>query len=191
MSVTISGTNGIDKVQDGTIQSADFAAGVPGRSNLPAGTVLQVVSTTSNSALTINTTTFTEISGLTTSITPISATSKILILGVVRFASLGNNTDTQGHFRLRRDSTDICLGSGASGNMVNVTASAFDNDNDVVQANVPINYLDSPATTSAVSYKIMAASHGSGMSINVPVSPDGAFYNGFVTSTLTLMEIAA
>ena len=159
---------------------------------LGAGAVLQVVSTTSNSTQSINSQTFTELTSLTTSITPSSASSKILILGRVAFASTTGSALSHVHFRLRRDSTDICQGDGASGNMVNVTASGTKNDNDVVDENVPFTFLDSPSTTSAISYKIMAANWtgGSGFTINRPPSPDNAFYNGFVTSTLALIEIA-
>ena len=110
------------------IQNASIAAGAGiSTSKLGAGAVLQVVSTTSNASQSINTQTFTEITSLTTSITPTATTSKILILAEVRFTGLVNATDTVAHFRLRRNSTDICQGDGATGNMVNVTASAIDN----------------------------------------------------------------
>ena len=157
---------------------------------LGTGAVLQVVSTTSNSAQSVNTTTFTELTSLTTSITPSSASSKILILGRVACASTVGTTNSFIQFRLRRDSTDICQGSGASGNMVNVTASLFTADNDVMDKQLPFVFLDSPSTTSAISYKIMGANSNAGFTINRPQSPDDNFYNGFVTSTLTLMEIA-
>jgi hypothetical protein len=156
-----------------------------------AGQVIQVVSTTSNSSESINSQTFTELTTLTTSITPSSASSKILILGRVAHASTTGSANSFVHFRLRRDSTDICQGDGASGSMVNVTASSFASDNDVMDKQTPFTFLDSPNTTSAISYKIMGANWtgASGFTINRPPSPDGLFYNGFVTSTLTLMEI--
>ncbi len=159
---------------------------------LGAGAVLQVVSTTSNSSQSINSQTFTELTSLTTSITPSSASSKILMLGTVAFTSDTNNTITVVQFRLRRDSTDICQGTGATGNQVNATVSALDDDNDAVCGHVTFNFLDSPNTTSATSYKIMAANWtgAAGFRINQPVSPGNDFYAGFVTSTLTLMEIA-
>jgi len=181
-------------ITDGTIVNADInaSAAIAGTKLSGVGKVLQVVSTTSNSTQSINSQTFTELTSLTTSITPSSASNKILILGRVAFTSSTNSTLTTVHFRLRRDSTDICQGDGASGNMVNASVSALDDDNDFLGGNAPFNFLDSPNTTSAISYKIMAANYtgGAGFAINRPVSPDGDFYNGFITSTLTLMEIA-
>jgi len=180
-------------ITDGTIVNADInaSAAIAGTKLTGVGKVLQVVSTTSNSTQTINSQTFTELTSLTTSITPSSASNKILILGRVAFVGVDSSL-SHVHFRLRRDSTDICQGDGASGSMVNVTASGTKNDNDVADANVPFNFLDSPNTTSAISYKIMGANWtgGASFTINRPTSPDNAFYNGFVTSTLTLMEIA-
>ena len=160
------------------------------RSQLPVGSILQVVSTTSDAAQSINTQSFTEITGLTTSITPSSSSNRILIIAEVRFCGLVNATETLAHFRLRRDSTDICQGAGATGNMVNVTASASEVDQDTLSANITFNFLDSPSTTSSVSYKIMGATYANGMQINRPSSPDNQFYNGFVTSTMTLLEVA-
>lgn len=155
-----------------------------------AGGVLQVVSVTSNTQQTINTTSFTEIAGLTLSITPSSTNSKVLVIGVVRFTSTTNGAIAVAHFKLRRDSIDIGNGTGATGNMVNAHASAMDSDNDTPDASVPIQFLDSPSTTSTISYKVMAANTLQPISINYPSGPDNQFYNGFVTSSLTLMEIA-
>ena len=82
--------------------------------------------------------------------------------------------------------------AGMSGNQVNATVSALDDDNDATCGHVTFNFLDSPNTTSAISYKIMGANWtgAAGFRINQPVSPGNDFYAGFVTSTFTLMEIA-
>jgi hypothetical protein len=182
------------KIADGTIVNADINASAAIASTKLSGTgkVLQVVSTTSNSAQSVNSQSFTELTSLTTSITPSSASSKILIFGNINFTSDTNEALTVVHFRLRRDSTDICQGTGATGNQLNASVSALDNDNDAVCGTAPFSFLDSPNTTSAISYKIMGANWtgASGFKINQPVSPGNDFYAGFVTSTLTLMEIA-
>ena len=62
-----------------TIQNASLASGVPSAAKLPAGSVLQVVSAMQTTSFSTTSGTFTDI-GLSASITPTSATSKIFII---------------------------------------------------------------------------------------------------------------
>lgn len=178
MTITINGSTGIDKVQDGTIQSADFAAGVPGRSNLPAGTVLQVVSSSTSTQVINNSGTFTD-TGITITITPIAITSKVLIQAVVPWLLGTNGGGGQMQFRLLRDATEL------TSNLV------FNNVGAIVQlgGTQGVSWVDSPSTTSAVTYKIqfrelsMAFRYGS-----TAVMP---ILNAGQTGTIQVLEIAA
>jgi hypothetical protein len=141
---------------------------------LPVGSVLQVVNgSTSTSASTTNSTYID--TGLTATITPKFSTSKILVLvsqnGLGKTSGNASNDMT---IQLVRGSTVIAtpaaqtLNTGTTIVLYGYSAS--------------ISYLDSPATTSATTYKTQVANaDGTG-----PVS---AQYSGEM-STITLMEIA-
>lgn len=174
MTATITG-NGIDKVQDGSIQAADLAAGVPARSNLPAGTVLQVVSATITNTISTSSTSFSD-TGLSATITPISTSSKILVLcqanGIYNASGL-NGTALQ----LVRNTTAILMFECLAGYMSTTEKSVGGSST---------SYLDSPATTSATTYKLqIASSHGGTVYFNAT----GASRNS--AASITLMEIAA
>ena len=96
-----------------TIPAAGLSSGVPTRAQLPAGSVLQVVQTVKTSTFTTSSTSFTDVTGLSVSITPTSASNKILVLC---YAVL-SNTNTGGNYysfaRLMRDATPIFVGDAA------------------------------------------------------------------------------
>ena len=140
-----------------------------------AGKVLQVVQGTysTETTTTSNNPTFVD-TGLTASITPSSSSSKILV--IAQIASPAKNGDnTSIYMRLRRDSTTILdVGKGWI---------AYDNttgSNGV--AGCPLNYLDSPATTSSTTYKVQFCTENFG---TVRAQGSGT------TSTILLLEIAA
>lgn len=141
---------------------------------LPAGSVLQVVNNTSTSASS-STTTYAD-TGLTATITPISTSSKILV--TVSHNGVSKNTGSASN------SVNIQLLRGATVLSIFGKLVGFDNQN---QYNVGfycgIDYLDSPATTSAVTYKTQFANNVA--SANVEIGANGAI------SSITLMEIAA
>jgi hypothetical protein len=145
------------------------ATGLP-RAALPTGSVLQVVNATYSTS-TINSTTTYADTGLTATITPTSATSKILVL--VNQSGVNNDTINSGtSVQLLRTSTSLVVFAsffGFGGNGVVMGASAC--------------YLDSPATTSATTYKTQFKRGGG--SNNAFVQDNSS------TSTITLLEIAA
>jgi hypothetical protein len=159
---------------------------------LPAGSVLQVVSTAKTDTFSVGgTTTFTEVTGLTVNITPTSSSNKILVLAQV---SVGTSSYTA-YLRLRRDSTDILL-ADAAGSRAITTVSMSSGDTDGSRRNqaIPITYLDSPNTTSSVSYKIMLGARRTldTVYINRSGNDNNAYtFDPRTTSTITVMEIAA
>ena len=109
------------------------------------GKVLQVVNATTATEVTIASTTMTD-TGLTATITPTSATSKILILTSQVQALVRDSQNLGGNTRLMRDSTELF----SSRQVLNMTLGSTDTAL-VYQLN--FSYLDSPATTSATTYK--------------------------------------
>lgn len=151
------------------------------RSNMPAGSVLQVASTTKTNTFSTASTTFVDLTGLSVSITPTSASNKVMIF--VTYSMSTSNTTAIAVFNLLRDSTNIS--QPATTPSFNGTAINYAATSDAV---IPgsINFLDSPATTSATTYKIQCRISSSTLYVNSRGAGDSAF-----TSTITAMEIAA
>jgi hypothetical protein len=155
-----------------------------------AGNVLQVVSAAKTDTFSHNTQTFTDVTGLSATITPSSTSSKILVLGSV---SLGASTDF-GYIRLMRDSTPINIGDAAS-NRVRTTGAMFYPAGTPVYGNspIPLDFLDSPSTTSAVTYKIQIRT-GSGTQLvyinRTGSDRDTVNYEWRTPSNIIIMEIA-
>ena len=174
-----------------TISSAGLATGGIGRSNMYTGAVLQVVSTAKTDTFSTASTSFIDVTGLSVSITPTSATSKILVLMDVK---LGSDTNVSGYLNIVRNSTNIYIGDSAS-SAQRVTYANSDDPSSQWPYQAVGNFLDSPATTSSVTYKIQILSE--------PVENTGTVYinrsgEGGTTasgartaSSITVMEIAA
>jgi hypothetical protein len=139
-----------------------------------SGSVLQVVNATYGTNTTTTSTSFSD-TGLTASITPTFSTSKILAF--VQVAGCGKNADTRMQFTLVRTSTTLLRFEDIG---------AWDNTSGYnYVGTIGTTYLDSPATTSATTYKVQWASFSSGVTIVMNNGVTGC------TSTITLMEIAA
>jgi hypothetical protein len=115
------------------------------------GKVLQVVSTTkTDTASLTDTYSYTDISGMSVSITPSTTSSKILILSTLNIAS--GAASYGANVRLVRDSTAILIGDAASSRVQATFATIVPDSNFAFPQT--INFLDSPSTTSAITYKI-------------------------------------
>ncbi len=168
------GTNGQILTADSTA-----ATGIKWASPAGGGKVLQVVFAQTTTLVTSTSTTFADTT-LTATITPTSATSKILAIvtqnGVQKDSGNANNTVK---LKLVRGSTDIIQFSDIIGS----TGSSSVNGN---QSNGG-TYLDSPATTSATTYKTQFASNIAGQTSQV----QNCYSANGTKSTITLMEIGA
>jgi len=150
------------------------------KASMPAGTVLQVLSTTKTDTFSSTSTSFTDITGLSVSITPSSASNKIFIVVTSNYSTNTNGNPIK--FNINRDSTAICQPSTSptfSGTIVPYQTGTND-----MQIPWSVSFLDSPATTSATTYKIQGAG-GNTWYVNRRATAD---FN--VTSTITVMEIA-
>ena len=150
------------------VMSLTSATGKLSVSNMPTGSVLQVVGASYSTQVDSSASVFTA-TGLTASITPIATTSKILII------------------------FSIPIRNGSSG--VNVIGTIFKNgsnlfgtyglgilkaDSSAIQVNLGGTYLDSPSTTSSTTYALY-------------INPNGAtaqWCGGNSNASITLMEIA-
>ena len=145
------------------------------------GTVLQVVNATYSTSVTNNTNVYAD-TGLTATITPTSTTSKVLVL--VSQNGCAKNSGNLGSamvLRLVRGSTELLMidqGAGYTG----VSAENWIGGLSICQ-------LDSPATTSATTYKTQFRNNVNAAGVQVQVGVSSG--NNPTTSGITLMEIAA
>jgi hypothetical protein len=150
--------------------------GTVAAARLPAGAVLQVANATYSTVTSTSTTTYAD-SGLTVSITPSSANSKVLVFVSVNGVNK-SGVDCCLNARLNRDATSISNITGLAA----YTGTTAGNS-----GSAAFNYLDSPATTSSTTYKLQIASSNAGRSVSIN---DYAAVLGSVSS-ITVMEIAA
>jgi hypothetical protein len=164
------GTNGQVLTADSTVSPTGLKWATPAG----GGKVLQVVTVTTSTTVINSTTTFAD-TGLTASITPSSASSKILVIasqmGCRRTAGSSTNALI---INLFRGATDIALMAGDG----LYTASTLQQDAPVTYA-----HLDSPATTSSTTYKTRFKNADNTASVRVQTTSE--------LSTIILMEIGA
>lgn len=151
--------------------------------------VLQVASATKTDTQTITSAppTFVDVTSLSVTLTPKSASSKFLCIWTV---NIGNGADGgTAHVRLNRNGTAIGLADAASNRTTG--SSAYINTAIGGQIIPSSNsFLDSPATTSAVTYKITMCSNNTSYVNRSTRDNDAATYDGRVPSSLTIMEIS-
>jgi len=154
-------------------------------SSAVGGKLLQVIQTVvTASTATTTSSSFVDITGITLSITPTLATSKILVSCNLQF---GVQTGWHAHYRLMRDSTAICIGD-ASGSRKQSTGDVAYN---VSVLNIAAaQFLDSPATTSATTYKVQwGAENTSTIYLNRAHGNTDTAEFVSAASTITAMEI--
>lgn len=181
------------KIGSGAVGATELAStlDLSGKTvTLPAGTggkILQVLQVTKTNTFSTSSQSFVDVTGLSVSITPSSSSSKILVIASL---ALGNN-GTHSDARLMRNTTAIAIGDASS----NRTRSTF-HLSSVSNTDIPtpsITWLDSPATTSATTYKMQVAvpySSSYVIYVNRGADDSDAGYAGRLASSITVMEVA-
>lgn len=172
------GTNGQVLTADSTTSTGLKWATVGG-----GGKVLQVVMGTTSTAVTVASTTYTD-TGLSATITPSATTSKILVLAVQQaFSTRTANSAASGLKLLRAGSAIFNMdGTDAYQSQLVETNQGFLHS---IATRIPVNYLDSPSSTSALTYKLQGAANttSSGGQVQYQI--------GSSVSSIILMEIGA
>ena len=152
-----------------------------------SGNVIQVVSTTKSDTFTSSSTSFTNLTGLSASITPKSTSSKILVVVDISLNGTGGQHVLG---KLLRDSTAIG-GGDVAGSRQTAFANCYVTTGNEGQS-MGMNYLDSPATTSSVTYQVQMGTNTGTFYVNrASDDTDSSLINRARTaSTITLMEIA-
>lgn len=128
---------------------------------------------------------------LTVDITPSSTSSKVLVMlyiGKVSCATVNRTTN----FKLVRESTDLSVGN-AQGNRLRVSFASTLESNTEGTRSAAMSYLDSPSSTSALTYKLMWAGHnGEQHTFNYAGNSDSTDApHSRAASNIIVMEIGA
>ena len=160
---------------------------------MPAGSVLQVVSATKTDTFSTASTSYTNVTGLSVSITPSSVSSKIMIFAYLTTTNTGQN----GSFlRVDRDGSSISNSLSSLGTLDGTGANVRSSSGFIVQSGtqytvVPLTlqYLDSPSATSSLTYQVKCRT-GSAQTVLVNGNPSGTNPDfGYYVSSITVMEI--
>jgi len=173
-----------------TTGGADRVITLPDRNQTGLGCILQVKQGTPlTSKFSTASATMVD-SGLSVAITPTATTSKILVQ--VSLGSLANSSAGKRVWMdIVRGSTTVIKGDAATGGEVTACLCTRSADSNHTQVPVSFMYLDSPATTSATTYKVqLAAGPDSGGTVYLNGSADGDSASGNTASTLIVMEVA-
>ena len=142
------------------------------------GHVIQTVTTNSNTRSTTTSTSYVAATDLSAAITPKSSSSKILVLfNVMCRTYRASGADSSMKVGFSRDGGTTVLSP------IRTRAYDYGSSGIIVESSVSASYLDSPATTSALTYQIYYAYvNGTNATVN-NFNPDSH-------SSITLMEIA-
>ena len=166
----------------GTSQLVD---GAVSSSKLSSGKVLQVVSVVDDTDVTVNNQTYTD-TGLTANITPISTSSKVLVMVIHAVLISSGAGSTFGGIKLLRGSTDICNPNSSN------STGPFAIGNNLYSSNYlfsPMQFLDSPNSTAQQSYKTQCRDYNTTGASYIRINYPGSSVTG--KSVMTLMEVSA
>ena len=197
MAITINGGGSITGVSvgglpDGIVDADMIAAGAVTSAKRGAGGILQVVETRNTAEHSGTQTSYTDV--FSASITPASTSNKILIIPQVAISHENN------HAALARLVRQIGSGSftafgGGVGSQSNLDSNVWWNIRNTIYNVAPytVPYLDSPSTTSAVTYKVQIKTTSSSYpwAVNRTVNNSNNEYNSTIASSITLVEVAA
>ena len=162
--------------------------------NAGGGKIGQVVKTVKDDTFTSSSTSFTDITGMTVNITPSASNSKVLV--ILHFNVGMTTADRYSVFQMLRGSTVVGGGAASSsrnhGIAAHVRATANGTANEVLTKSM--TFLDSPSSTSELTYKLQGLAQSSG-SPSFTINRSGADVDaghGFrLASSITLMEVLA
>lgn len=182
---------GTDLVSDWPTDSQSLAtaiaSGLDAAGNAGIGT--NVVQTVKDTEFSTTSSTFVDVTGLSATITPTSATSKVLVIAnITHTAVVSAGSQGSALIRLNGGGADVYVGAGtgaaAMSRNLNVTGASFLSAGNNFTSTVV--YLISPATTSPVTIDTQMRVYFS----TGKVCPDNGLY-GQTPSSLTLIEVAA
>ena len=151
---------------------------------------VQIVQTIKTNTFSTTSSSFVDITGLTVTITPTSASNRILIFAQV--SSSGGNTNSA-IFKLAGGNTASYIGDASGSEVRSVVGGGFNVNLTNLLLSQSLIYLDSPATTSATTYSVQATvggSTGNPVQVNYAIGTTGANTFARGASSIIVMEIS-
>ena len=186
------GTLATDSVTAAKLKDDAIAVG-----DLPAGSVLQVVSTTKTDTFSFNTTGgWVTLTGMNTTLPAIQTGSKILISGVIHF---GSSSDSNATGRIRDSIDDLVQLPSGSGQLEGHFGSGYiyngggTNHAQYGLFPAPFNYMYTPTTTASRTISLEVRNGDTNditCYVNRSVNNDSSAWLSLGMSTITVMEIA-
>ena len=188
-------TSGVIEFQSaGTTKAGVNATGLTGDGSqltgLPAGgKIAQVLSATKTDTFSTTSATYVDVTGLSVAITPAATSSKIYVM-----VTISGSGQSGFKYRIVRGTTGISVGTGSMSNRIPTTGGGS-NRNYNELSNPSSNFLDSPSTSSAVTYKVQVYANDNDGVTTANINKTGNDTDNNVTprttSTITVMEVAA
>jgi len=182
---------GTDLVSDWPTDSQTLAEAIAdGLDTANLGLGSNVVQTVKTDTFSTTSTSYTPLTGLSVSITPTSASSKVMV-----FVNVGLSVrSTAGNVKmvLKRDSTQIAVPDSPGSRQAAFTAPQFDysgGGDSILQ--FAFHYLDSPSTTSSTTYSVDIQTSASTIYVNRGLTDTDNASFARTVSTITAIEVAA
>ena len=159
--------------------------------NPKSGNIIQVQQTVGTGTYSTNSQTYGDV--ITCAITPASTSNKIICIYKIGLSTA--NGGYSGAARLVRDSTAIYVGD-AAGNRIQASSHFVADSDGIGQVKIHDQtgtFMDSPSTTSAITYRLQFRSDYSGTYVYAGQSKQDSdyTYRGRVPTSLLLMEVVA
>ena len=146
--------------------------------NAPSGSVLQVVSSQYNTEVAFSSTSYQSL--FSASITPISTSSRILVIATAAFGGKGS-------FTVYRGGTDLFPGMKTYQAYAAPEAGQDNWNNSSIRNPLMISTVDSPNSTSSLTYTMYGRSYSTAITDSSGINENGGGYQG---TSLVLMEIS-
>jgi hypothetical protein len=150
-----------------------------------SGVVLQVVHTIKQDKFDTSSGSWVDVTGLSATITPISTSSRIVVS--VSLSGMSNNDHS--YYKVVRNSTDVCVGTADSGSSPAASGGSFFRYGTSGQHQVSTTFVDSPSTTSPITYKVQVYTWSAFLRLGWG-NNDTSTNSARTPQVITLMEIS-
>jgi hypothetical protein len=173
------------------VDAADIASGTLSNARLAAGTIIQVKYAKKTDTFSTTSTSYVDLTDLSVSITPSSTDSKILVSWSVETGQANNASHL--YLIVARDTTENIFVGDSAGSRTGASNVGNMVDAESEMQILSNNFLDSPSTTSATTYKLrIKSSNGTEVFVNRSKRDnDAAAFDGRACSSLVVMEVKA
>jgi hypothetical protein len=163
-----------------------MAVTINGSGQLP----VQVIQTVKTDLFSTTSSSLVDVTGWSATITPTSSSNRILVMA----SAYVNSPGTVAYGVLVRNSTPIFIGDAAGASQPRASFGqawgSGDGGGSSAGALWSLNYIDSPATTSATTYKIQVNAGGTTLWVNGSYGVADGVYSQRMPASIILMEIS-